>query len=393
MTEQRQDPILIVGGGMAGALLALLLRHHGAGAVTLVEAHPLTLPDSPPLTPSFDARSTALSAGTLGVLDELGLGAAIREHAAAIDTVHVSRQSRLGLTRMQAVEEGVPQLGAVVENRWLGFVLLRALYADDAITVKAPEHLSGVRRLEAGYQVTLSGGDTLTTPLLIAADGARSRTREWLGISARDTDTGHDAIIANLSLAAPHQGVAYERFLNDGPLALLPLPDQRYALVWTGPREQVEQWLAMDDATLLTQLRERLPADAPPVTAIGERQRYPLVLTHACAQAVPHAVVVGNAAHTLHPVAGQGFNLTVRDLLALASTVGPSATPGKLSVLQQYARGREQDQALISQASRWVPELFRVQQPLFAHSRQLGLVALDILPGLRSGFARRAMGL
>ena len=143
----------------------------------------------------------------------------------------------------------------------------------------------------------------------------------------------------------------------------------------------------------LTQLRERLPADAPPVTAIGERQRYPLVLTHACAQAVPHAVVVGNAAHTLHPVAGQGFNLTVRDLLALASTVGPSATPGKLSVLQQYARGREQDQALISQASRWVPELFRVQQPLFAHSRQLGLVALDILPGLRSGFARRAMGL
>ena len=251
MTEQRQDPILIVGGGMAGALLALLLRHHGAGAVTLVEAHPLTLPDSPPLTPSFDARSTALSAGTLGVLDELGLGAAIREHAAAIDTVHVSRQSRLGLTRMQAAEEGVPQLGAVVENRWLGFVLLRALYADDAITVKAPEHLSGVRRLEAGYQVTLSGGDTLTTPLLIAADGARSRTREWLGISARDTDTGHDAIIANLSLAAPHQGVAYERFLNDGPLALLPLPDQRYALVWTGPREQVEQWLAMDDATLL----------------------------------------------------------------------------------------------------------------------------------------------
>jgi len=144
---------------------------------------------------------------------------------------------------------------------------------------------------------------------------------------------------------------------------------------------------------LLAQLQEQCPAEAPRITGIGERQRYPLVLTHACAQAVPYGVVVGNAAHTLHPVAGQGFNLTVRDLLQLARTVGEASAPGALSLLQQYVQRREQDQALISQASRWVPEVFRVQQPLFAHSRQLGLVAMDILPGLRQGFARRAMGL
>ena len=393
MTEQRQDPILIVGGGMAGALLALLLRHHGASAVTLVESHPLTLPDEPPLTPSFDARSTALSAGTLSVLDELGLAEAIREHSAAIDTVHVSRRSRLGITRLRASEEGVPALGAVVENRWLGFVLLRALYADAAIEVLAPERLSAIRRLEDGYQATLESGRTLTTPLLIAADGAGSRTREWMGVSARDSDTGHDAMIANLSLASDHQGIAYERFLNDGPLALLPLPDRRFALVWTGPREQVDAWMAMESGALLAQLQQQCPAEAPRITGIGERQRYPLVLTHACAQAVPYGVVVGNAAHTLHPVAGQGFNLTVRDLLQLARTVGEASAPGALSLLQQYVQRREQDQALISQASRWVPEVFRVQQPLFAHSRQLGLVAMDILPGLRQGFARRAMGL
>ncbi len=388
-----QQPLVIVGGGMAGAMLALLLRRYGAGEVVLVESHPLTLPEAPPLTPSFDARSTALSAGTLAVLDDLGLGEAIREHVAAIGTVHVSRQSRLGLTRMSAQEEGVDQLGAVVENRWLGFVLLGALFRDDGIRVRAPDSLTGIRRLEGGYQVSLGSGETLHTPLLIAADGARSATREWLGISARDHDTGHDALIANLSLASDHDGIAYERFLNDGPLALLPLPDQRFALVWTGPREQVDQWMTLGEREVLAQLQSRCPADAPRITGIGERQRYPLVLTEACAQVVPHAVVVGNAAHTLHPVAGQGFNLTVRDLLALAQTVGSSDQPGNLSTLQAYAEKREKDQALISQASRWVPELFRVQQPLFAHSRQLGLVALDILPGLRSGFAKRAMGI
>lgn len=388
-----QQPLVIVGGGMAGALLALLLRRHGAEKVLLVESHPLTLPDKPPLTPSFDARSTALSAGTLSVLDDLGLGDAIREHAAAIGTVHVSRQSRLGTTRMSAEEEGVAQLGAVVENRWLGFVLLGALFRDDRIDVRAPDTLDGIRRLDDGYQVNLASGEALDTPLLIAADGARSKTREWLGISARDHDVGHDALIANLSLASPHNGVAFERFLNDGPLALLPLPDQRMALVWTGPRDQVDQWMALDEGEALAQLQARCPAEAPRLTGIGERQRYPLVLTEACAQVVPHAVVVGNAAHTLHPVAGQGFNLTVRDLLALAQTVGGNPNPGSLATLRAYAEQREKDQALIRQASRWVPELFRVQQPLFAHSRQLGLVAMDILPGLRSGFAKRAMGL
>ncbi|MDX1803460.1 MAG: FAD-dependent monooxygenase [Alcanivorax sp.] len=384
--------MLIVGGGMAGAMLALLLRHHGSGPVTLVESHPLTLPDAPPLTPSFDARSTALSAGTLQVLDSLGLGAALRDHAAAIDTVHVSRQSRLGITRLSAEEEGLDQLGAVVENRWLGYVLLQAVFSDPAIRVRAPARLTGIRRRVDGYEATLDNGETLTTPLLIAADGAQSQTREWLGISARTTDLGHDALIANLALDGDHRGVAYERFLNDGPLALLPLPGQRMALVWTGPREQVAAWMQLDDPALLTALNERRPAGAPVLTAVGQRQRYPLVLTHACAQAVPFAVVVGNAAHTLHPVAGQGFNLTVRDLALLAEQVGGADNPGELARLNAYVAEREANQAMIGQASRWLPELFRVQQPLFAHTRQLGLVALDLFPGLRHGFARRAMG-
>ena len=304
---------LIVGGGMAGAALALLLRHHGAPSVTLVESHAMTAGEAPD-TPSFDARSTALSAGSLAILDALGLQDAVLENAAGIDTVHVSRRGRLGLARLTAEEQSLPRLGAVVENRWFGHVLLRAVEADSAITLRAPASLTGIRRTADGYQATLDNGEELHTPLLIAADGARSRTRDWLGISARHQDIGHDALIANLGLAEPHRGQAFERFLDEGPLALLPLPGERMALVWTGPRDQVDAWMALGDDAFLGALRERLGAAMPRLTRVGERARYPLVLSEACAQAVPFAAVVGNAAHTLHPVAGQGFNLTLRDL-------------------------------------------------------------------------------
>lgn len=388
---------LIVGGGMAGAALALLLRHHGAPSVTLVESHALAAGEAPD-TPSFDARSTALSAGSLAILDALGLQDAVLENAAGIDTVHVSRRGRLGLARLTAEEQSLPRLGAVVENRWFGHVLLAAVARDPAITLRAPASLAGIRRTTDGYEATLDSfgsGDTETlhTPLLIAADGARSRTRDWLGISARHQDIGHDALIANLGLAEPHRGQAFERFLDEGPLALLPLPGERMALVWTGPREEVDQWLALDDEAFLAALRQRLGATMPRLERVGERARYPLVLSEACAQAVPFAAVVGNAAHTLHPVAGQGFNLTLRDLELLARRVGGEAQPGRLALLEQWAADRRADQSQIGHASRWLPELFRVRQPLFAHSRQLGLLALDLLPIARKGFARRAMGL
>jgi len=387
----RHGPPLIVGGGMAGAALALLLRHHGAAAVTLVESHAIRAGE-PPDTPSFDARSTALSAGSLAILARLGLLDAVLERAAGIDTVHVSRRERLGITRLNAAEHALPRLGAVVENRWFGHVLLGAVEADPAIELRAPASVSAVARESDGYRVTLDGEER-RTPLLIAADGARSRTRDWLGITARHQDLGQDALIANIGLAEPHQGEAFERFLDDGPLALLPLPDDRMALVWTGPREQVDRWMALDDDAFLAALRQRVGAAMPRLARAGERQRYPLILTEACAQAVPFAAVVGNAAHTLHPVAGQGFNLTFRDLALLAERVGGQPNPGRLALLEQWAVDRRRDQADIARASRWVPELFRVRNPLFAHTRQLGLLALDLLPGARKSFARRAMGL
>ncbi|WP_111657657.1 FAD-dependent monooxygenase [Isoalcanivorax indicus] len=391
--------IVIVGGGMAGLALALLWRRAGQPSVTLVEAAPLAEGGALD-TPSFDARSTALSAGSLALLASLGLEDTLLSRAASILSVDVSRRGRLGQTRIRAEEEGLPRLGAVVENRWLGQVLLEAARRDEGLRLIAPATVNSVRRQAGGYAVTLthdSSPTTLTCALLVAADGARSRVRDAMAISARHHDLGHDALIANVALGqapAAAAGVAWERFLDTGPLALLPLPQARMALVWTGPRAFIDELAALDEAALLARLQGAFGEDRLGRFArIGERQRYPLILTEACAQYVPHGVVVGNAAHSLHPVAGQGFNLTLRDLARLADTLGDTGTPGDIALLQRYAEGRAADQALIRQASRWVPELFRVRFGPFAHTRQLGLVALDILPGLRSGFAARAMGL
>lgn len=406
-SAQRPAPagIVIVGGGMAGLALALLLRHHGQSGVTLIEA--VALADGEQLdTPSFDARSTALSAGTLAIFRALGLGDDLLSRAATIQAVDVSRRQRLGSTRMIALEEGLAELGAVVENRWLGQSLLQAVRADAGIRLIAPARVVQTRRLKQGYALhyQMTGPDGAASPgqiecaLLVAADGARSRIRDAMGVTARFDDTGHDALIANIGLSGdcPPEatGVAWERFLDSGPLALLPLPGRRMSLVWTGPRALIDRLEALPEAAFLAELEQAFGLDRlGRLVRAGARQRYPLILTQACAQAVPHGVVVGNAAHNLHPVAGQGFNLTLRDLSLLAETLGATDTPGELALLTDYVSRREGDQALIRQASRWLPELFRVRFGPFAHTRQLGLVALTLWPGLRSQFAARAMGL
>lgn len=391
MTNQA-EPILIAGGGMAGLLFALLLRHQGSHKVIVVEPMVMTL-DEGPLSPSFDARSTALSAGTLEIFARLGLYERLLENAAEIHTVEVSRKGRPGMTRMKAHEEGVPALGVVVENRWLGHVLLEAVLQDEQIQVIAPNKVTAAKRLVAGYEVTLDDGQILAVSLLVAADGAQSTLRASLGISAQFHDTGTFALVANVEVLEDHNNVAWERFLSTGPLALLPLSQRRLALVWMGPAAYIHQLDSLCDNDLVAEI-ERLAGEdrIPPLGRIGERIIHPLIATKAAAQVVPYGVVVGNAAHTVHPVGGQGFNLTARDLAILAQKIAIAPAPGALSVLQEYVRERERDQAMIRHATTWLPDIFRVEFGPFAHTRQLGLVALDLWPSLRAAFAQRAMG-
>lgn len=388
----KRPGIVIVGGGMAGAALALLLRHRGEPDVTLVEAMAMPDPEEP-LSPSFDARRTALAAGTLDELDSLGVLRELLTEAADILTVHVSRAGRPGVTRLRAEEEGVPRLGAVMENRWLGRVLLRALKRDPNIRVIAPDRVASLRREQAGYVAVLESGTELPSSLLVVADGAQSRTRDMLGIAAHHEDTGEDALIANVLTEHPHQGQAFERFTDEGPLALLPLTRGRMAVVWTGPRAYIDRLEQAPDDMLLGHLAEHFGSRMGGFHRLGERSRYPLKLTRAAAQAIPGAVVVGNAAHTLSPVAAQGFNLTLRDLVALADRVAGADDPGALSRLRSWEQAREPEQVAVAAFSRHVGGLFRMRRGPLPHGRQMALMALDLLPGPKHWFARRAMGL
>src|SRR5690606_11440684 len=237
-----------------------------------------------PFTPSVAARSTALSAGTLDIFYRIGIDEALLPYAADIRVVHGSRRGRPGIAHIRADEENLPRLGAVVENRWLGRVLLNKVRADEGIEVIAPDHPVSVQRQVAGYRVTLESGRVLECALLVAADGARSLTRERLGIGAEHHDTGHDALIANIALAQPHEGMAFERFVDDGPMAMLPMTEQRSALVWTGPRDVISKLKQCAPEEFLARVQEQFGDRLGVLQSVGERDTYPLILTRSFAQ-------------------------------------------------------------------------------------------------------------
>nr|WP_231701748.1 2-octaprenyl-6-methoxyphenyl hydroxylase [Halopseudomonas salegens] len=384
---------------MVGASLALALQAGARDAgwqINLIEAQP---PKAGGYQPSYDARSTALSQGSCRLFEQLGIWKRLSERVEPIAHIHVSDQGHPGITRLAARDEGVPALGYVVDNTWLGEVLLQAL---DTSVVQwlAPMQVTAAQPRAGGYQLTLNaaeGEQTLETDLLVVADGGRSGLLDSLGVHRHQRRYGQTAIIANITSSKGHQGVAYERFTPNGPLALLPLSDQRSALVWTLPEDQANDVLALADNEFLQQLQQAFGYRLGGLIRVGERHAYPLSLIEAAEQVRPHLVVLGNAAHSLHPIAGQGFNLSLRDTLALAEHLLAAAdqrkNPGDLSLLQSYWQQQQGDQQLTVAFSDRLTRLFSNRQPLLTAGRNLGLLGLDLLPPVKHLLARQAMGL
>ncbi|MFE8070669.1 2-octaprenyl-6-methoxyphenyl hydroxylase [Marinobacteraceae bacterium S3BR75-40.1] len=399
--------ILIAGGGMAGATLALLLAQRCPQLrVTVVE--PADLPPDPDpqaYQPSYDARSTALAYGTRQIYAGLGLWEAIAERATPIREVHVSYRGRFGESRLRAEEEQVPALGYVVDNRWLGINLLKALRGHPGIKWLCPASVEQVGRQVDGVSVTLSGRaapEGLTARLLVVADGGRSGLKEALGFETSTHDYGQQAVIANVSTAKPHDFQAFERFTDNGPVALLPRgPVERAAgesaLVWTLASAQAEEVLQLDDSDFLRRLQDQFGWRLGRLTKVGQRQAYPLQLRQVAAPCQPGIALVGNAAHSLHPVAGQGFNLAVRGLQRLAAAIeegaGRGRVPGDLAVLTDYWEQQQGDVAKIAGFSGLLAEHLDSAKGWLGTGRDAGLVALDLLDGPRHWFARQAMGL
>lgn len=388
---QRVD-IAIIGGGLVGASLAVALQADAkqrGWSICLIE--PFTPGNG--YQPSYDARSTALSFGSQQIYQRLGLWQQISQRAEPIKQIHVSDRGRFAAARLSAEEEGVPALGYVVENAWLGECLWQAL-DQQVVSWRSPAQVTRMQALADGYRLTLDDGSELECNLAILAEGGRSGLREQLGIAVSNTPYGQSALIANVSPQDAHNGLAFERFTEEGPMALLPLADNRCALVWTRATLEAERLSALGDAAFLAELQQAFGYRLGSLRQVGARHLYPLALTAAQEQVRQHLVVLGNAAHSLHPIAGQGYNLSLRDTLVLAETLLESAAPlGDLATLQRYLSRQQSDQQLTVGFSDQVTRLFSTGQPLLAAGRNLGLLGLDLLPPAKRWFARQAMGL
>ncbi len=394
--------IIIVGGGLAGLSLAYALKGLPL-SVAVVEA----VPPGDPNQPSFDARALALAYGSRRIFEGMGLWSAIeREGATPIQRIHISERGSFGATRLTAAEEGVPALGYVAESRALGVVLAEAQQGLPDCRLIAPAWVKAVAPDDSGVTVTVESNDLeldLRGRLLVAADGGRSRVRELM--QARSFRAGYrqTAVIATVTTDRPHQFTAYERFTESGPTALLPCErageatGRRWSLVWTVRNGDDAELLDLPDATFLQRLGERFGRRAGRFESVTGRHAYPLGLEYVRDVVLPRVALVGNAAHAIHPVAGQGFNLGLRDVAALAEVLAEAvhsgADIGAPETLHRYSAWRRPDYLRVMGFTDTLARAFVTPLPGLATVRHLGLTLLDALPAAKHLLARQSMGL
>jgi len=399
--------LIIIGGGLVGASLACALSQSEPSLqIAIIEAYPFKADDTE-YQPAFDARSVALSYTSKQVFEGIGLWSSINKlGVAAINKIHVSDRGHAGVTRLNAEDENVEALGYVVETRVIGKALFESLNKNSNVTLIAPAKLKDFNLLPeyASVIVEQEGKNkTLKAKLLVAADGGDSFVRRLSGVRIKQRNYEQSAIIANVATDRPHHHQAFERFTDSGPLALLPMVsshenENRYSLVWTINSEQQEDMMAWDDATFLAKLKQRFGERAGQFTQVSERHVYPLSLMRAQEHVRERLAIIGNAAHTLHPVAGQGFNLGLRDVAALSQVIIDTARDkdnndiGALDSLNFYAEWRRRDHIQTAMATDSLVRLFSNNFLPLAAIRNLGLLVVDLVPPLKKVFARHAMG-
>lgn len=384
--------VVIAGGGLVGLTLACALRHSGLG---LMLVDPVPAPAT-----QHDPRSVALAPGSRRIFEALGIWSRLAGRAAPIRSIQVSERGGFGRLRLQAEEQGMAALGHVIMNRDLEAALWRCL-ADDP----------GTLRVQAGAQVRAPGDAAdrirlelveqgrcrpLTARLLLAADGAGSPLRQAAGLPVEETDYRQTALVATVRSSRPHRGQAFERFTPGGPLALLPLPDGRLSLVWTVSGAEAGPLATLDDAGFLAALQQAFGYRLGRLLEVSDRGAWPLRLRRARCRQRGRLLLVGNAACSLHPVAGQGLNLALRDVAGLAEVLHGAARDGRDPAagrqLADWLRSQQRVQQRVTRFTHGLVSLFSNQLPGLRFGRNAGLLALAGLPPLRQGFARLGMG-
>lgn len=398
-TIRQHYPVVIVGGGMVGSSLALALAQQGIECAVF-EA--FAADDR--TQPSFDDRTVALSAASLNILRALGVSQDFEQVAEPIKHIHVSDQGHIGFARLSAEQQNVPKLGAVIENWQLGNVLKKHIAQHTNIDYCVPATVKELKQTPESAELVVEfvqQGDKkshqVSAQLVVLADGAHSPLRQQLHIDSEQHDFDMSALVCNISTQLPHNNWAFERFTQDGPLALLPLTQKRMALVWSKPRQQVEQYLAMTEQQFAKELEATFGARLGRISKVGQRKSFPLIQQKAETLFRGRCVLAGNAAQSLHPIAGQGFNLGLRDIAVLSQTLATvkdsgSVDYGAYELLNRYQALRESDREQTIWVTESLARLFTHTWAPLAISRNLVLKAMDVLPGAKTVFAQQAMG-
>jgi 2-octaprenyl-6-methoxyphenol hydroxylase len=376
----------MIGASLAVALAPLGLR------VVLVETAPLGSESQP----SFDERTTALSNGSRRIYESIGIWSSVANEATPIRRIHVSDRGRFGFARIDAAEQGVAALGYVLANRALGAALWGRLSADENLTVLCPATATGLAASRDELEVEVEQGGAarkIACRLLVAADGAHSSIRRALGIEATTWDYDQVAVITNVLAQKFHDHVAYERFTPTGPVALLPMNEGRCTVVWTLAPDRAQKVMTESDADFLRELQEAFGMRLGRFTRVGRRHSYPLALTRAEEQVAERVVIIGNAAQGLHPIAGQGFNLGLRDVATLAELIAEHREDlGSPEMLERYREWRRSDRSTVVAFTDGLVRLFGNPLAGVKMARDLGLLAFDLLPPAKDALSRLSMG-
>jgi 2-octaprenyl-6-methoxyphenol hydroxylase len=392
LASPREFEVAIVGGGLVGASLALGLQGTGV-RVLLIEG---VAPDSA-AQPSFDERTTALGNASRRIFQGLGVWDEVSRQAAAIRAIHVSDAGRFGFARLKAEEHGIDALGYVVPNRVLGTALWGRLSGAGGIEVRVPATVENldITTEHAYFTVVAATGlrEVISARLLVAADGAQSAVRAAAGIAAGIEDYEEVAIAAAVMADRPHDGTAYERFTPSGPVAVLPLRGGGYGTIWSCSPRRAAELLALTDDAYLGELQSRFGWRAGRFLRIGRRASYPLKLTRAVSSVAQRTVLVGNAAQALHPIAGQGFNLGLRDAALLAEVIaGAAGDVGSAEVLRKFSEWRAADRGRVVRFTDSLVKLFGSRRPGISLLRNIGLLAFDLSPPAKRALARVSLG-
>lgn len=388
----KQYDVVIAGGAMAGATLALAIEHLSQGALRVAVVEPFKAQSDQ--HPGFDSRSIALSYGTVNLLRHLELWSAIEPFSTPIEHIHVSDRSHAGMTDITKHDVGVEALGYVVELADVGRVYQELLTHSTAIDLYCPDSAKHITRTQENVTLELASGELLNAKLLVAADGAVSQCCHQIGLELSEYDFDQVAVIANIVTQEPHQGRAFERFTENGPVALLPMSDNRMSLVWCLRPDEAQIVMELSESEFLERLQQDFGWRLGAMQKVGLRASYPLLLRHRKQNISHRFAIVGNAAQTLHPIAGQGFNLGIRDVVTLAEElVKQGEDVGRYQGLIRFSQRREADRNETIWLTSSLVHVFSNDLLAMRIGRNTALAAMDNLSIFKQPLLRHTLGL